>query len=126
MKSETHPTWYPECKVFYRGQHVLTVGATVPELNVEVWSGSHPFYTGQKTFIDTAGRSPRDGAAIDETARALAGIAEIETHLTLPAQAPPTVLDAWLRREGLGNFLGCHPGDGGGQHRHAEFMRHFA
>ena len=59
MKSETHPTWFPECKVFYRGQHVMTVGATVPELNVEVWSGSHPFYTGQKTFIDTAGRVER-------------------------------------------------------------------
>jgi large subunit ribosomal protein L31 len=37
----------------------MTVGATVPELNVEVWSGSHPFYTGQKTFIDTAGRVER-------------------------------------------------------------------
>jgi large subunit ribosomal protein L31 len=59
MKPETHPTWYPECKVFYRGQHVMTVGATVPELNVEVWSGSHPFFTGQKTFIDTAGRVER-------------------------------------------------------------------
>jgi large subunit ribosomal protein L31 len=31
----------------------------VPELNVEVWSGSHPFFTGQKTFIDTAGRVER-------------------------------------------------------------------
>jgi large subunit ribosomal protein L31 len=37
----------------------MTVGATVPELNVEVWSGSHPFFTGQKTFIDTAGRVER-------------------------------------------------------------------
>jgi large subunit ribosomal protein L31 len=59
MKQDIHPKWYPECKVFYRGQHVMTVGATVPELNVEVWSGSHPFYTGQKTFIDTAGRVER-------------------------------------------------------------------
>jgi large subunit ribosomal protein L31 len=59
MKSDIHPKWFPECKVFYRGQHVMTVGATVPEINVEVWSGSHPFYTGQKTFIDTAGRVER-------------------------------------------------------------------
>ena len=59
MKSEIHPKWFPECKVSYRGQHVMTVGATVPEMNVEVWSGSHPFYTGQKTFIDTAGRVER-------------------------------------------------------------------
>jgi large subunit ribosomal protein L31 len=56
MKPETHPKYYPECKVFYRGEHVMTVGATVPELHVEIWSGSHPFFTGKKTFVDTAGR----------------------------------------------------------------------
>ena len=39
-----------------RGEVVMTTGATVPELHVEIWSGSHPFYTGQKTFVDTAGR----------------------------------------------------------------------
>ncbi|MFM7480058.1 MAG: 50S ribosomal protein L31 [Planctomycetota bacterium] len=59
MKQDIHPKYYPECKVNFRGEVVMTVGATVPELNVEVWSGSHPFYTGQKTFIDTAGRVER-------------------------------------------------------------------
>ena len=59
MKKDIHPKWFPECKVFFRGQHVMTTGATVPELHVEVWSGSHPFFTGQKTFIDTAGRVER-------------------------------------------------------------------
>ena len=34
----------------------MTTGATVPELHVEIWSGSHPFYTGKKSFVDTAGR----------------------------------------------------------------------
>ena len=56
MKDGIHPKYYPEAKVYYRGEHVMTVGATVPEMNVEIWSGSHPFYTGQKTFVDTAGR----------------------------------------------------------------------
>jgi flagellar biosynthesis protein FlhF len=50
-----------------------------------------------RVFIDTAGRSPRDSAAIDETARALAAIAEVETHLTMPAGAGPDTIDAWLR-----------------------------
>ncbi len=59
MKQDTHPTYHPECKVFFRGEVVMTVGATVPEMHVEVWSGSHPFYTGQKTFVDTAGRVER-------------------------------------------------------------------
>ena len=56
MKKDIHPTWYPNCKVNFRGQTVMTVGATVPELNVEIWSGSHPFFTGKQTFVDAAGR----------------------------------------------------------------------
>ena len=59
MKDKTHPQYFPECKVQFRGQVVMTVGATVPEMSVEVWSGSHPFFTGQKTFVDTAGRVER-------------------------------------------------------------------
>ena len=54
MKKATHPKYYPECKVTYRGETVMTVGATVPEMHVEIWSGSHPFFTGQKSFVDTA------------------------------------------------------------------------
>ena len=56
MKKDIHPEYHDECKVFYRGEQVMTVGATVPELNVEIWSGSHPFYTGKSSFVDTAGR----------------------------------------------------------------------
>ncbi|MDG2054317.1 MAG: 50S ribosomal protein L31 [Phycisphaerales bacterium] len=56
MKKDIHPEYHHECKVFYRGEQVMTVGATVPELNVEIWSGSHPFYTGKSSFVDTAGR----------------------------------------------------------------------
>jgi large subunit ribosomal protein L31 len=56
MKKDIHPTYYPNCKVFHNGQVVMTIGATVPELHVEVWSGSHPFFTGKQTFVDSAGR----------------------------------------------------------------------
>ena len=56
MRKEIHPEYYPECKVTYRGEVVMTVGATVPEMKVEIWSGSHPFYTGKSSFVDTAGR----------------------------------------------------------------------
>ena len=55
MKSETHPKFY-NCKVFHNGEVVMEVGATVPELHVEVWSGSHPFFTGKQAFVDAAGR----------------------------------------------------------------------
>ncbi|MCZ6835521.1 MAG: 50S ribosomal protein L31 [Planctomycetota bacterium] len=56
MKDDIHPKFYPEAKVFFRGEQVMTIGATVPEFHVEIWSGSHPFFTGQKSFVDTAGR----------------------------------------------------------------------
>ncbi|MFT5424775.1 MAG: large subunit ribosomal protein L31 [Phycisphaerales bacterium] len=56
MKNDIHPTYYPNCKVIHNGEVVMTVGATVPEMKVEVWSGSHPFFTGKQAFVDAAGR----------------------------------------------------------------------
>jgi large subunit ribosomal protein L31 len=56
MKEKTHPAWHHNCKVYFNGQVVMTVGATVPEMHVDVWSGSHPFFTGKSTFVDSAGR----------------------------------------------------------------------
>jgi len=56
MKNKIHPKYFPQCKVFHNGELVMTCGATVPELHVEVWSGSHPFFTGKQTFVDSAGR----------------------------------------------------------------------
>jgi large subunit ribosomal protein L31 len=35
---------------------VLEVGTTKEELNVDIWSGNHPFYTGSQKIIDTEGR----------------------------------------------------------------------
>lgn len=56
MKGKTHPQYFNDCKVFHNGQLVMTVGATVPEIHVEVWSGSHPFFTGKNVLVDAAGR----------------------------------------------------------------------
>jgi large subunit ribosomal protein L31 len=59
MKKDIHPKWYPDAKVICNGEVVLTIGATVPELHVEVWSGTHPFYTGQQRIVDTEGQVER-------------------------------------------------------------------
>jgi large subunit ribosomal protein L31 len=58
-KKSIHPQWYPEAKVICNGKVVMTVGSTKPELNVDVWSGNHPFYTGNQKIIDTEGRVER-------------------------------------------------------------------
>ncbi|MDX9910806.1 MAG: 50S ribosomal protein L31 [Phycisphaerales bacterium] len=58
MKSDIHPKFFA-CKVFHNGEQVLEIGATVPEMHVEVWSGSHPFFTGRQAFVDATGRVER-------------------------------------------------------------------
>ena len=58
-KSDIHPTWYPEAKVICNGEIVMTTGATQPEIQVDVWSGNHPFFTGTQKILDTEGRVDR-------------------------------------------------------------------
>ena len=59
MKKDIHPQYYPEAKVYVGGVVVATVGSTKPELHLEVWSGTHPFYTGEQRIIDTEGQVDR-------------------------------------------------------------------
>jgi len=56
MKAKIHPTYYDEAKVVCSCGNTFTVGATVPEIHVELCSKCHPFYTGQQKFVDTASR----------------------------------------------------------------------
>jgi len=58
-KPDIHPKWYPDAKVICNGQVVMTVGSTKPELQVDLWSGNHPFYTGTQKMVDTEGRVER-------------------------------------------------------------------
>lgn len=60
MKAQIHPTWYPECRVTCGNcGNVITLGSTVPQIQVEVCSACHPFYTGKMKYIDTRGRVER-------------------------------------------------------------------
>tara|TARA_Y100001968_G_scaffold262488_1_gene250782 strand:- start:1195 stop:1488 length:294 start_codon:yes stop_codon:yes gene_type:complete len=58
-KSDIHPNWYPEAKVICNGEVVMTTGSTQEELHVDVWSGNHPFFTGNQKILDTEGRVDR-------------------------------------------------------------------
>ena len=58
-KPGIHPKWYPDAKVLCNGKEVLVLGSTKPEMRVDVWSGNHPFFTGQSKIIDTEGRVER-------------------------------------------------------------------
>ena len=59
MKPEIHPKYFSDAKVFVGGTFVGTCGSTKPELHLDVWSGTHPFYTGQQRILDTEGQVDR-------------------------------------------------------------------
>lgn len=56
MKADIHPQWFADSKVTCGCGNTFTVGATVPEIKVDVCYNCHPFYTGQMKYLDTAGR----------------------------------------------------------------------
>ena len=57
-KKNLHPNWYTT-KVYCDGKIILEVGGTKEQLNVDIWSGNHPFYTGAQRIIDTEGQVER-------------------------------------------------------------------
>ncbi|HIE32566.1 MAG TPA: 50S ribosomal protein L31 [Thermodesulfobacteriaceae bacterium] len=56
MKKGIHPEYYPEAVVRCACGNEFKVGATRPEIRVEVCSKCHPFFTGEQKFVDTEGR----------------------------------------------------------------------
>lgn len=59
MKKEVHPEYYSDAAVTCSCGNTFTIGATVPELRVEICSNCHPLYTGKVKLVDTAGRVDR-------------------------------------------------------------------
>jgi large subunit ribosomal protein L31 len=56
MKTDIHPTYYPEAKVVCACGNTFTTGATVEEIHVELCSACHPFYTGKQKLVDASRR----------------------------------------------------------------------
>lgn len=60
MKTDIHPTYYPEAKVTCGScGNIFTVGSAKQSLRVEICSKCHPFFTGEQRIIDTEGRVER-------------------------------------------------------------------
>ncbi len=56
MKKEIHPKYFDDAKVTCSCGASFELGSTVAETKVEICSNCHPAYTGNKKYIDTAGR----------------------------------------------------------------------
>jgi large subunit ribosomal protein L31 len=59
MKEKIHPKYYPDAQVTCSCGNVFTTGSTRKTLKVELCAACHPFYTGSKRMVDTAGRVER-------------------------------------------------------------------
>lgn len=56
MKKKIHPTWYNNAKVTCSCGNTFTTGSTQEEIEVEICSQCHPFFTGEMKFVDRQGR----------------------------------------------------------------------
>jgi ribosomal protein L31 len=107
MKKDIHPKFYPEAKarraaagwaagrarggaradplpvlaqIFCNGVEVMACGGTKPEYIVDVWSGNHPFYQGNKsTMVIEDGRVNRFNKMYADLADTLGNVATINS-----------------------------------------------
>jgi large subunit ribosomal protein L31 len=59
MKEKIHPKYYPDAEVICACGNKFNVGSTKKTLKVELCSKCHPFYTGERRVVDTAGMVER-------------------------------------------------------------------
>ena len=58
-KKEIHPKWFDDAEIYCDGQLVMKTSSTKSRLNIDIWSGNHPFYTNSIKVLDTEGRVER-------------------------------------------------------------------
>lgn len=68
MKKNTHPKYYDPATIICSCGAVLKTGSTQENLQVEICSQCHPFYTGKKRIMDTTGRVDRFKKLFEKTA----------------------------------------------------------
>ena len=59
MRSEIHPTYYPEAQVICACGNTWTTGSTSETIRTDVCSKCHPFFTGEQRIVDTEGQVDR-------------------------------------------------------------------
>jgi len=74
MKKDIHPQYHSDAIIACACGNKIKTGSTVKSVHVEICSACHPFFTGNKKIIDTAGRvekfQARQAKAAPKTAKA--------------------------------------------------------
>ena len=56
MKTDIHPKYYTDARVTCVCGNTFITGSTLKEINIDICSACHPFYTGKQKLVDTEGR----------------------------------------------------------------------
>jgi large subunit ribosomal protein L31 len=59
MKEQIHPQYFPDAQIICACGSTFTTGSTRKVIKVELCSKCHPFMTGERRVMDTAGRVER-------------------------------------------------------------------
>ncbi|MFC1875060.1 50S ribosomal protein L31 [Chloroflexota bacterium] len=59
MKDKIHPKYYNDASIVCSCGNTFTTGSTRKAMKVELCSACHPFFTGERRMVDTAGRVER-------------------------------------------------------------------
>lgn len=59
MKQGIHPTYHEDAVITCACGATYKTGSTAKELEIEICTSCHPFYTGKKKYVDTTGRVER-------------------------------------------------------------------
>jgi len=68
MKQSGHPPYYLDATTRCACGQIFTIPATIQSMDVEICSHCHPFYTGAKRMVDSAGRVERFKARLAKSA----------------------------------------------------------
>jgi large subunit ribosomal protein L31 len=59
VKDKIHPKYYNDANIVCSCGNTFTTGSTRKAMKVELCSACHPFFTGERRMVDTAGRVER-------------------------------------------------------------------
>lgn len=59
MKDKIHPKYHDDASIVCSCGNTFTIGSTRKAMKVELCSACHPFFTGERRMVDTAGRVER-------------------------------------------------------------------
>lgn len=69
MKKDIHPKYYKKAKIICACGHTFIIGSSLPEIQIEICSNCHPFYTGTQKLVDTARRVDKFKKKMEKTAK---------------------------------------------------------